>query len=302
MIYTTSGLENGIGLEIFLKALICFPQKTISQFILVTFKEDLVNTLDKTNISYSINETTLTLAKNKINCLFLESIRISKTVDLLDKAFSLIKNEDILLTLPSTKAEFNIYKPDINGHTDYLRDSFLNTNVSMNFISSTDSVLLLTEHIALEKVPETLTKSFILDKLRCSLNHWPKTLTVSEVILCGINPHCGEGGLISDKDSVLVECANILSKEYKNINFIHSIAADTAHILHKNSEQLFVFPSHDQGLAAFKQKNGTVGINLSLGLPFKRVSVDHGTAVELYGKNKANYQGMLYLIEEVLKW
>jgi 4-hydroxythreonine-4-phosphate dehydrogenase len=58
---------------------------------------------------------------------------------------------------------------------------------------------------------------------------------------------------------------------------------------------------HDQGLSFFKSQMGLLGINISLGLPFLRTSVDHGTAFELYGKNQANFSGCLYVMKEMLK-
>jgi len=59
---------------------------------------------------------------------------------------------------------------------------------------------------------------------------------------------------------------------------------------------------HDQGLAPFKSQFGLIGLNISIGLPFLRLSVDHGTAFELYGKNKANSSGMLYLLKNRLRF
>ena len=67
-----------------------------------------------------------------------------------------------------------------------------------------------------------------------------------------------------------------------------------------SNSDLLVYAFHDQGLAPFKTINGLLGINTTFGLPFVRFSPDHGTAFSLYGKDEANYQGMLYVLEEAL--
>ncbi len=91
-------------------------------------------------------------------------------------------------------------------------------------------------------------------------------------------------------------------KSTPNLNVIGYISGDTLHFHKKdNIKQLFVYMFHDQGLSKFKSENGVIGLNITFGLPFLRLSVDHGTAFDLYGKNKANISGMLYLINTALK-
>ena len=134
------------------------------------------------------------------------------------------------------------------------------------------------------------------------LNNISNIRNIKEVYFSGINPHCGEDGNISITDIIINAAIKKLVLSFPDIDFHEMLPGDTLHFSIKNKEQLFVYAFHDQGLAPFKLKYGLTGINLSLGLPFKRVSVDHGTAFNLYGKNQANYNGMLYLLDEVKNW
>jgi 4-hydroxythreonine-4-phosphate dehydrogenase len=108
--------------------------------------------------------------------------------------------------------------------------------------------------------------------------------------------------MMGDEDNEISKSIVRLKQKFSNISFLGPIAADTLFFNQHDSNTLFIYAYHDQGLSVFKQHNGLQGINLTLGLPFIRVSPDHGTAFELYGKDRANYLGMNYLLDEILKW
>ena len=215
---------------------------------------------------------------------------------------NIISKNDIFLTLPSNKSEILLENVLVPGHTEYFRKYFSNNNLTMNFLSKSENVLLLSDHISISEVQNYLTHSNILNKVSTSLDNFPSNRDLKEVFFAGINPHCGESGQISTFDRILDQVIIDLRAQYLHIKFHRPLAADTLHFKFNNSEQLFVYGHHDQGLGPFKLKNGLIGINLTLGMPFKRVSVDHGTAVDLHGKNIANYQGMLFLLNEILGW
>ena len=79
-------------------------------------------------------------------------------------------------------------------------------------------------------------------------------------------------------------------------------SGDTMHFNRENINQLLIYPSHDQGLGVFKALYGLIGINFTANLPVRRVSVDHGTAFDLYGKDEAKTAGMEFLLSEVENW
>ena len=125
---------------------------------------------------------------------------------------------------------------------------------------------------------------------------------IEKVIITGINPHAGESGLIGSEDSVIKKSINELRKRNPKIKFSGPISGDSMHAELKDSKkELQVFCHHDQALSYFKFKNGIIGINTTFGLNFLRLSVDHGTALGLYGKNEANPLGSYFVLTEAIK-
>jgi 4-hydroxythreonine-4-phosphate dehydrogenase len=142
----------------------------------------------------------------------------------------------------------------------------------------------------------------IINKLQITLDNFKKYFfPFNEVILAGINPHAGENGILGDEEKHIKSAITELEKSYGKI-FKGPVSGDTLHYLHDSTKnQLLVYMYHDQGLTQFKSQYGLIGLNITLGLPFLRLSVDHGTAFELYGKNKANISGMLYLFKQAFE-
>lgn len=295
MIYTTQGHEKGIGLEVFIKSFICLPNNLRKEFTLICYEESLIQTLKSINISISY-------FKSIIKVIFLESTAYSQTLSCLLHSFSLLKPNDILLTLPSSKDQFKYQNKNYSGHTEFFRNYFNNSDISMNFISDRMNLLLLSDHIPLSSVSTFLSKDRIIKLVKSTLDNIPVSMNLNEVLFSGINPHCGENGLIGDSDFNISEAISSLKINYPYLNFVGPLAGDTLHFCHKNINQLLVYAFHDQGLTIFKQQNGLMGINTSLGMPFIRVSPDHGTAFDLFGKNMSNYQGMLFLLSKITKW
>lgn len=302
MIYVSSGYEKGIGLEVFLKSFICLNNSYQHNFTLVSSKSHISRTFKSINTHFNIVENSLFFSSSKLNCIFLDNTAPNLTSASMNKIMQLISIQDIFLTLPSMKSEIHFNGKIVAGHTEYFREFYGNHNLTMNFLSKNENVLLLSDHISIDEVQENLNFRSILKKVSCSLDNFPKHRSINEVYFAGINPHCGESGQISSFDTILDTVQAELCKLYPDIKFHKQMAADTLHFNFENSRQLFVYAYHDQGLGPFKLKNGLIGINLTLGMPFKRVSVDHGTANNIYEKNCANYQGMLFLLHEILNW
>ena len=106
---------------------------------------------------------------------------------------------------------------------------------------------------------------------------------------------------MGNEENKIVKTIKYLKEIYPDIEFIGPIPGDSLHIYRKSNDTLFVYSFHDQGLAKFKSENGFMGVKITFGLPFLRVSVDHGTSFNLYGKNTANYIGCLYLLKYLEK-
>ena len=111
---------------------------------------------------------------------------------------------------------------------------------------------------------------------------------MTEVYISGLNPHAGENGLLGNEENEILDAIENLRELYPRIIFEGPIPGDGIHLqkTKKQAHQLYVYMYHDQGLSPFKQKHGLVGLHMTFGLPFLRMSVDHGTGFEIYGKKK----------------
>lgn len=301
MIYVTQGHEEGIGLEIFIKSFLLINKSFQKNFKLFCFKESLTNTLNHINIDFEIKHTYLIINNSRLELKFQNIKNFSESNACILEALKDIKPNDILLTLPTSKDQFCLNNRTLNGHTEFFREYFNDQSISMNFISNNFNVCLLTDHISISNVEDTLSEEFIIQRINNSLVSFKNLLDIEEVIFSGINPHNGEDGLISDKDKVISKVINKFKNKLPDIKFHGPYPADTIHSQGITENKLFVYAYHDQGLNPFKLYNGLVGINISFGMPFIRMSVDHGTAFNLFGKNSASYNGMSYLLDFIQK-
>ena len=294
MIYVTEGHESGIGLEIFLKTYLLLSKEEKKLIKLIVKKADLEKNFNDLNLSSKLFSE-LAIIEN------IESTSFSSTNSLLT-ALDLIKPEDILITLPTSKDQLVYNNVNLAGYTEFFRSYFNNKNISMTFKGLAQNVLLVTDHIAIKDISKTITVDLIVNKVKITLENFKKYFnSFDEVIFSGINPHAGENGILGDEEKYIKQAILKLEKSYGKI-FKGPVSGDTLHYLHDDSKkQLLVYMHHDQGLAQFKSLYGLIGLNITLGLPFLRLSVDHGTAFELYGKNKANISGMLYLFKQAFE-
>lgn len=290
MIYVTQGHEKGIGLEIFLKSFLMLSREERMQVTLISSSLDLEQNLHDLGLKKALFQD-LKVIENK------KSSGYSSTDSLLT-ALELMTPKDILITLPTSKDQLKYQNQNMAGYTEFFRHYFNNKNIAMTFKGLDQNVLLITDHLPLKNVPTAITQDLIVQKLSLTLDNFKKYFfAFDEVILSGINPHAGENGILGNEEKEISAALAILEKKYGKI-FKGPLSGDTLHYsADKSKKQLMVYMFHDQGLPSFKAHFGLIGMNITLGLPFLRLSVDHGTAFDLYGKNKANITGMLYLLK-----
>lgn len=303
MIRVVQGHEKGIGLEVFLKSLLLLPQRNCDHITLYTYKDTLEENLVNLNIPNQIGEDYLRVFSKKIHLKFVNALNKPQSTAVLETCLCEIHKKDCLLTLPTSKDQLILNGKSTAGYTEFFREYFKSKSISMTFKGPRDLCLLLTDHIPLGNVTSELTESYISKKVEITIQglntyfHRPKS-----VIFTGINPHAGEGGILGFGESEITKSIQSLKKKFPNIEFKGPIPGDTLHFENLNpNEVLQVYTYHDQGLIRFKSDNGLFGLNISLGLPFLRLSVDHGTAFSLYGKNIADPNGCLFAIKEALK-
>lgn len=300
MIYVTQGHQKGIGLEVFIKSLIDTPEFTNS-LKLICYKQTLLQTLDSLNLNYSVSEAAITFNNIRLKTVFLEQSNYTESMGAIDYSIKEISKSDILFTLPTSKDQL-IYKgQSFAGHTELLRFVYDQPLLAMSFWGPSHQQLLLTDHIPLSEVCSELTPRFFSRKISLAIENMHHYFpSLKNIYIAGINPHAGEGGIIGKEELLLSPEIVKIRDHFSDLFISDFLSGDTLHT-YKSKDSLFVYMYHDQGLARFKSENNFIGINATLGLPFLRASVDHGTAFDLYGKNSADYKGCLYALKKLVE-
>lgn len=305
MIFVSQGHEKGIGLEVFFKSLALLPRNYTEQTHLFAFKKSVSATLAKLEIDYEIASDGIFFQWGKLVVDWLSHSGLPQSTLSFVSAIEACRNQnDILFTLPTTKEDLiNPKKKNqtLLGHTEFLRSYFREPLLAMYFHSEHLRSLLLTDHLPLKEVLKLTTPTFVKEKLQFSLKAFSKLEpTTKRAIIAGLNPHAGEGGLLGKEDKGLQDIIKNMS--LKKIKLLGLCSADSMTMQRIDHTDLLVYMYHDQGLGSFKSLMGTLGANITLGLPFIRLSVDHGTAFPLYGKNSADYRGAVYCFRKAMDY
>lgn len=190
-----------------------------------------------------------------------------------------------MVTAPIQKSAISPHWPGFMGHTEYLAERCGQNDVVMMLIGGQMKVALATTHIPLSKVPQSITRESLTTTLNIMLKdlslYW--NLSQPRILVTGLNPHAGESGDLGQEE------IETISPVIKNLQALgHDVQgpfpADTLFqpkYLLKSDAVLAMF--HDQGLPVLKHASFGQGVNVSLGLPIVRTSVDHGTALDLAG-------------------
>ncbi|MFO7817354.1 MAG: 4-hydroxythreonine-4-phosphate dehydrogenase PdxA [Thermodesulfobacteriota bacterium] len=205
-----------------------------------------------------------------------------------------------LVTGPLNKSTLNQAGFAFPGHTEFLAELSKTgpQNVCMHLCGKKLRVSLTTTHPRLKDVPDLITHERILTCLRLT-EHFLKRLGLedAEIAVCGLNPHAGENGQIGDEELRIIEPAIRQARE-QGIKASGPFPGDTIFYHAAQGEYGAVLAMyHDQGLAPLKLLHFKQAVNITLGLPFVRTSVDHGTGYDLVQKNRADTSSL----EQALK-
>ena len=201
------------------------------------------------------------------------------------------KKFDALITLPIHKKILSTKKIKFTGHTEYIADACeLKGNEVMLLSNKKLNVALATTHISLKDVPSKISQKSlckIISTLHNDLENKFK-ITCPKITVTGLNPHSGEDGEFGDEEIRIIRPA-IKKMEELGISLNGPIPADTAFTpkIMRNTD-CYLTMYHDQGLAPFKALAFGKGVNVTLGLPIIRTSVDHGTGLDIVGSNKVD--------------
>ena len=207
---------------------------------------------------------------------------------------------DAIVTAPVHKGIINDAGVPFTGHTEFLAELTGAQHVVMMLVGGGMRVALATIHIPLREVPDAITRSGLETTLRILHQDLVTRFGIDNPIIyvAGLNPHAGEGGYLGMEEiDTLIPVLDKLRSE--GMKLIGPLPADTMFSQHNIKKcDAFLAMYHDQGLAVLKHASFGGGVNVTLGLPIIRTSVDHGTALDLAGTGKAD-AGSLYAAIEL---
>lgn len=309
----TQGDGNGIGYEVIIKALA--DERVLDMFTPVIYGSSKIFGFYRKQIHNieQINTNVVSSAKdihpkrvNIVNCLpenvFVEpgqptSESAKSAMTALKVAVEDIKagNIDVLVTAPINKRAMANEGFGYTGHTEYLEKEFGVDEVAMIMVSDQLKVGVVTGHIPLKDVQKSITTEKILKKLRLMKASLQRDFGVHQprIAVLGLNPHCGDGGLLGDEEREIILPA-VQQAVSEGIQAFGPYSPDGFFGLGNYGKYDAVLAMyHDQGLTPFKALAFEQGVNFTAGLPIVRTSPDHGTAYDMAGRDLADPHSMM---------
>ena len=300
------GDANGISPEIILKSFkdkrmleICTPVVYASKNILSFYK----NQLDLTEFNFTSISSANELIAGKVNLINIVDdfsvqmgVPTKESGGLSVKSLEMVAEDlaagklDVMVTAPFSKEAVQKSGFDFPGHTEYLAKMAGIDEALMVLVSPSLRVALVTSHIPIKQVSESLSVDLIYNKILTFNKSLVQDFGIGKpkIAVLGLNPHAGENGKIGEEElEIIIPAIERATSDgilafgpYPSDGFFGSSSVS------KFDGVLAMF--HDQGLPVLKSMGFGDSVNITLGLPFPRISVDHGTAYELAGKNKAD--------------
>ncbi len=197
---------------------------------------------------------------------------------------------DAIVTAPVQKSVINDAGIAFTGHTEYLQEKARAGHVVMMLVGGGLRVALATTHLALSDVPRNISREGLGRTLRVLDGDLKKRFRIARprILVSGLNPHSGESGHLGREDIEVITPA-IADAAAAGIAASGPVPADTLFVPERlKGADAVLAMYHDQGLPVLKYASFGRGVNVTLGLPFVRTSVDHGTALDLAGTGKAD--------------
>ncbi len=318
IIAITMGDPAGIGPEVALKAIvnpeiqsICRPiiigdyltlLRTAKYSRLVTlkihpikniedadFENDLINVLDLENID---------LSHLKIGTV--SAMTGKASVEYVEEAILLAKAKKIaaIATGPINKESIHEAGYKFAGHTEILAKHTKSKNVAMMFVADRFWVILVTTHLALKNVAKNITRKKVLNTIKLAHDALVKAGKKSPRIgVSGLNPHAGEHGIFGTEEITQIIPA-IKDAKKLGIKVFGPVSPDAIfNLANSGLYDIVVAMYHDQGLIPLKLLSFNKSVNVTIGIPIIRTSVDHGTGFDIAGRGVANPSSMIQAIK-----
>jgi len=306
------GEPQSIFIEILLKSL----KKIHHPIILITSKKILVKNLKKFNYKIKFNQLNRDFSNIKKNNVNLVNINYNKfsflkkkitsqsnsfIVESFNAAIKIIKKINCLGIINGPISKKTFLKGRHKGITEFLAKKIGAKNPVMLIYNKKLSVSPLTTHMPISKVSRYIKKKDIIVKVSKINSFYLKFLKKKpKFAITGLNPHCESFGKVNKEKTEIIPAIKQLKKH--KINVSGPYASDTIFMRENNKNFDVIFGMyHDQVLAPIKTLYGYKSINITLGLPFIRISPDHGPNVQMLGKNKSDPSSLIEAIRFLKK-
>lgn len=219
------------------------------------------------------------------------------SAEYIEAAISLVLEQeeiDAICTAPISKKAINLGGYDFPGHTEFLAARTGTTEFAMSFFADKLRVVLLSTHLSLLNAIDLIRRDRLIDLIRFSDRELGKLLGRKvSIAVAGLNPHASEGGMFGTEERDEIIPAITRCRDIDGIDVSGPYSPDTIFLRgHKGDFDAVIALYHDQATIAVKSLSFGSGVNVTLGLPLIRTSVDHGTAYDIAGKGVADASSM----------
>ena len=304
IIGVTMGDAAGIGPEIVLKALadeslraVCqvvvigdaaFLRRTAYELGLVVFESGDVEIIDLVNLPADFEIGIDQAVTGKASAEYIEA------------AVSLWKEKriDAICTAPISKKAIGLGGYDFPGHTEFLADMTGTREFAMSFFAGRLRVVLMSTHLSLLNAIDLIKKDRLVDLIKFTNRELEKLLKRKvSIAVAGLNPHASEGGMFGTEERDEIAPAIEYCHDLAGVDVSGPYSPDTIFLRgYKGDFDAVIALYHDQATIAVKSLSFGAGVNVTLGLPLIRTSVDHGTAYDIAGKGVADASSMVAAI------
>ncbi|KPK83541.1 MAG: 4-hydroxythreonine-4-phosphate dehydrogenase [Bacteroides sp. SM23_62_1] len=309
MIGITSGDPNGVGPEILLRAYqskkLLYPSFTIGDYEVLKYCNNhlhlevplykMTSTSDMQSGYLNVLDAGI-LSEKDLSIGKISAKGGQASLKYIDRAVELAIKGDIeaIVTLPVNKEAIRIDKKNFKGHTDYIAAHCNVSNFCMMLVSDKLIVTHLSTHLSLKEALGRIKKERIIDVIRLTHDAVSKLRPRVRIAVAGLNPHAGEHGAFGTEEMNEIEPA-VLEARSVGMDIYGPVPPDTVFVqaVHGKFDAV-VCMYHDQGHIPMKLLDFENAVNVTLGLPVLRTSVDHGTAYDIAYQGKASIQSFCY--------
>lgn len=203
-----------------------------------------------------------------------------------------------LVTAPLQKSVINDAGISFSGHTEFLAEITASVKPVMLLVAGDLRVALASTHLPLREVPDYLTQDGLREVLQTLHDGLHRHFAIEKptIVVCGLNPHAGEGGHLGHEDAEVIAPV-VREFQARGLDIRGPLPADTAFTPAAGKKDAVLAMYHDQGLPVLKYAGFGTAVNVTLGLPIVRTSVDHGTALDIAGKGIADGGSLIAAVE-----